>query len=99
MRQRNLSRDQMEKRIANLLRNFTPHRSLSDLPFLQELTFATAAGMLVGEGRRGNSAEREKEESDEHYRSKTLTASLLIVVLGVQGVNFTQQDWKINLYS
>ena len=51
--------------------------------------------MLVGE--RGNSAEREKEESDEHHRSKTLTASLLIVVLDAQGVNFTQQDWKTNL--
>ena len=84
----------MEKRIADLLRNFTPHRSLSDLPFLQELTFDSAAGMLVGEGRRGNSAEREKEESDEHHRSKTLTASLLIVALEALGVNFTQQDGK-----
>ena len=84
----------MEKGIADLLRNFTPQRRLSDLPFLQELTIDTAAGMLVGEGRRGNSAEREKEESDEHHRSKTLTASLLIVVLEVQGVNFTQQDRK-----
>ena len=84
----------MEKRIADLLRNFTPHRSLSDLPFLQELTFDTAAGMLVGEGRRGNSAEREEEESDEHHRSKTLTASLLIVVLEVQGVKEKKQGKK-----